>query len=264
MRTAPAPAAGAGLTECLLLEGGAFEVEGAGNIDHAMFDGMVTMQQVELPEVSANPAAVSAGGERLAAAAGAQPELAPPPAPPPAAASAGGFPGGAASQGPATEKKGKPRSFGKKKSAPAAQEFSPAMLEQLGLGMRGGCLVDVDVALPPGVTQEMVGLCTAGGHSQALSVAWLARCDNSAERALAHLRAGEPPPPPPKYRVLDRARLRAGFDAASAEAGFLSRGEVVASLEGRLNAGGVLLGLYPIVTFQYSSTTLYQFSYNIR
>ena len=33
---------------------------------------------------------------------------------------------------------------------------------------------------------------------------------------------------------------------------------------GALGAGGGLLGLYPIVTFQYSSTTLYQFSYHIQ
>jgi hypothetical protein len=36
-----------------------------------------------------------------------------------------------------------------------------------------------------------------------------------------------------QYRVLDRARLRAGFAPASADRGFLREGEVVESLEGR-------------------------------
>ena len=41
-------------------------------------------------------------------------------------------------------------------------------------------------------------------------------------------------------------------------------GPVVAEQGGRPVAMKVSLGLYPIVTFQYNSTTLYQFSYHIR
>ena len=49
--------------------------------------------------------------------------------------------------------------------------------------------------LPPGVTREAVYQCTAMGFDAALASAWLAHCDNNAERAIDRLLAAEAPPP---------------------------------------------------------------------
>ena len=56
-----------------------------------------------------------------------------------------------------------------------------------------------------------------------------------------------------------RQRAEAGADAALAA----ELGRLEAEIDA-LYAGWVSIGLYPIVNSQYSSTTLYQVSYNIR
>ena len=43
-----------------------------------------------------------------------------------------------------------------------------------------------------------------------------------------------------RFRVLDRAKLRLGFEQTSDDSGFLQRGEIVEALEGKLNANGAI------------------------
>ena len=123
------------------------------------------MCQVEIPWESENPAAVSAGGERAMdqQAPGGTFDAAADPAPDALA------PGTAAANGKQQKdkkQKGKKQKKGLQKGAPAAQEFSPEMLEQLGLGMQGGSLVEIEVPIPAGVTAEMVERCAAMGFNR--------------------------------------------------------------------------------------------------